>query len=54
MNISCFIDENWEIQIFFRLVDLNNEILKIKLANKYMIRCGLRDWKIIRRRIACF
>ena len=44
MNIGCFIDENREIWIFFRWIDLNNEILKIKWVNKYMIYiCGLRD-----------
>ena len=40
-----------EIWNYFRWIDLKNEILKIKWVNKYMIICGLRDWKIIRRRI---
>ena len=48
MNIGCFIDENREIRnYFFRWIDLNNEILKIKWVNKSMIICGLKDWKII-------
>ena len=38
----------------FIWIDLNNEIVKIKWVNKYMIIYGLRDWKIIIRRIACF
>ena len=42
-----------KFEFFFIWIDLNNEILKIKWVNKYMIICGLRDWKIIRRRIAC-
>ena len=55
MNIGYFINENREIRIsFFRWIDLNNEILKNKWVNKYMIICGLRDWKIIRKRIECF
>ena len=45
MNIGCFIDENREIKIFFRWIDLDNEILKIKWVNQSMIICGLRDWK---------
>ena len=50
MNIGCFIDENREIQIFFIWIDLNNENLKIKWVNKYMIIFGLRDWKILERK----
>ena len=42
MNISCFIDESREIWIFFRWIDLNNEILKIKWVNKYMIYMWLK------------
>ena len=53
MNISCFINENREIRNLFRWIDLNNKILKIKWVNKSMIICGLRNWKIIRKRIAC-
>ena len=50
MNIGYFIDENREIRNYFRWIDLNNKILKIKWVNKYMILCSLRDWKIIIRR----
>ena len=53
MNISSFINENREIRNLFRWIDLNNKILKIKWVNKSMIICGLRNWKIIRKRIAC-
>ena len=50
MNIGCFIDENKEIQKKIRWIDLSNEILKINWVNKYMIICGLRDWKILGRK----
>ena len=35
-------------------MNISKQISKIKLVNKYMIICDLRDWQIIRRRIACF
>ena len=50
MNIGCFIDENKEIKKKIRWIDLSNEILKINWVNKYMIICGLRDWKILGRK----
>ena len=46
-NIGYSIDENKEIQIFFRWIYLSNEISKIKWVNKYMIICGSGK-KIIR------
>ena len=54
MNIGVSLMKIGKFEFFFRSIDLNNEILKIKWVNKYMIICGLRDWKIIRKRIACF
>ena len=50
INIGCSIDENSEIQNFLRWIDISNEISKIKWVNKYMIICGLRNWKILGRK----
>ena len=42
MTTSSFVDENREIRNFFRWIDLNNEILKLKWVNKYMIYMWLK------------